>query len=195
MSCEIEIVFKSLNYTLTKEEYQRALHFFSDERTEMRDLIEKLSWNETEEVQRKAIDHLADGLFPSEYIYLVLPDKYTTCNSNNQIKYYKQGTGKSRWENAAKTIVKIGWPKVDKIIVPLFIWLLDPNWPGSELIYNFILSLPKNVLTYKINEILDNPENYAKHDYEELKELIEEMEKDGGKERGKGTVCVNPTEK
>ena len=119
MAQEIKDLFKSLNYIITEEEYQRSLEFFSDQRCKVRSLIEKLSWYETDENQMNAINALATELLPCEYIYLVLPDKYTVSVIDDNIKYYKQGTGKSRWENAAKTIITLGWPKVDNIIVPL----------------------------------------------------------------------------
>lgn len=175
---EIKNVFKSLNYIITEEEYLSSLIFFSDDRQEIRNLIEKLSWEETDENQKNAIEELVVKLFPCEYIYLVLPDRYIVSNDSDGVKYYKQGTGKTRWENAAKTIIKLGWPKIDNIVVPLFIWLLDPNWPGSSIIYELIGSLPKNVFIEKSNIILDNPQNYSACDYNDLKALIAEMLED-----------------
>ena len=175
MRYAIETVFKSLNYTPHKEELEYTLKFFSEERAEVRCLIEKLSWNATAEDQQEAVERLADELLPCEYIYLVLPDRYEIEVDDGHVKYYKQCTGKCMWENAAKTIVRIGWPKAEHIIVPLFLWLLDLNWPGGELIYNLILSLPQDVLERKVNEILADTQNYEHCEYEDLKEIIEEI--------------------
>lgn len=127
-----------------------------------------------------AINALADKLRPCEYIYLVLPDKYFMIDIGEQAGYYKAGTDKSRWENAAKTIIKIGWPKVDAIIVPLFIWLLDPNWPGSNMIYDFLCSLPKDVVAQNMKRILGSPESYSLSDYNDLKEQIQDMSQELG---------------
>lgn len=170
--------FQFYNYVLSDEEKVETLNFFSDKRSEIRELIDRLSWNETEYEQKKAIESLCLNLYPCEYIYLVMPDRYTINTINGKITYCKQHTGKSRWENAAKAIVSLGWPKVDHIIIPLFIWLLDPNWPGSELIYNFISLLPYDVLCNKTNQIINSPERYRPCDYEELIQIIEELKED-----------------
>ena len=172
---EIEAIFNLLNYRPSKKELQQSLAFFGEERAEVRGMIEKLSWNESKEEQEKAIDYLSENLLPCEYIYLVLPDKYTVASNAHHTQYYKHRTGKARWENAAKMIVKIGWPKVDHILIPLFIWLIDPNWPGSKLIYDFLLSLPQHVLKSKMKEILENPQYYENSVYEDLKMQINDL--------------------
>ncbi len=180
MLIEIKDVFKSFNYNISDDAYQHALRFFSEERKSVREKIELLSWNETVEGQNMAIKELAVELLPCEYIYLVMPDRYVISEKGSGVTFYKQGTGKAKWENAAKTIIKLGWPKVDHIVVPLFMWLLDPNWPGSILIYEFIMSLPSDIFLSKIGEILNNPQNYTVSDYSDLSELIEEMQRDKG---------------
>lgn len=175
MNSEIEYVFKELYYRPTDEEYRRALESFSDDRTHIRDMIDKLSWDASEAEQQYAIDYLPEHMLPSEYIYLVLADSYDVEISNGKIAYLKIGKDKSKWENAAKTIIKIGWPKVDRIMIPVFCWLLDPNWPGSILIYNFLLSLPKEVLQAKMKQILDNPQWFESYDYEDFAGQIEDL--------------------
>lgn len=175
MTYDIEKWFKFINWRLTEEELQRTLTFFSAERAPVREQFDKLSWDATEEEQLQAIEYLAKNLLPHEYIFLVLADKFSLTPYNDQKKYYHGGGGKARWGNAAKTVIKIGWPKVDNIVVPLFMWLLDTNWPGSLLIYDFLLSLPKDVLMNKMKEILDNPQYYDKGEYEDLKAQIEDL--------------------
>ena len=97
---------------------------------------------------------------------------------NNNKKYFFPQGGKERWENAAKTVVKIGWPKVDNIIIPLFVWLIDPNWPGSNIIYNFLLALPKNILKSKMIEILNNSNRYDNLLYGDLLLQIHDLSED-----------------
>lgn len=178
MKYKIDEIFKFLNYIPDQEDYKDTLAFFSEDRKCVRDQIEKLSWNEEEEVQNHAICYLAKELRPCEYIFLILPDKYSSEVIDGNIQYFKHGTDKSRWGNAAKTIIQIGWPRIDGIIAPLLFWLLDPNWPGSEPIREFILSLPKNVLQEKFDTVLNNPQNYSPYDYEDLKSVIEELQED-----------------
>ena len=175
MKYEIEKWFKFINYQCTKSELQSTLNFFSSERTEIREQFADLDWNADIHKQENAIEYLAENLLPCEYIYLVLADNFSLEKYNDKAKYYEHNTGKELWENAAKTIVKIGWPKVDNIIIPLFMWILDNNWPGSELIYEFLLTLPKDILKSKIEEILENPQLYEPYDFDELKELTKEM--------------------
>ena len=164
--------FKMLNYEIPIGLEDATLSFFSESRAEIRDLIEKLSWDQPESVQENAISSLVKELHPWEYIYLVLPERYTV---HTEIVQTEKTPIKGRWENAAKTIVQIGWPKVDIIMIPLFYWLLDPNWPGSERIREFLLSLPLEVLRTKMQEVLDHPERYHSCDYNDLRLLISEM--------------------
>lgn len=167
--------FQFINWHPTDQEYQMALAFFSDSRKCVREQFEKLSCLAPVQEQQYAIKYLSENLLPWEYIYLIMPDRYSVEASGDQPKYYKRRTGKERWENAAKTIAEIGFPKVSNIIVPLFMWLLDSNWPGSELIYNFILTLPRDILRAKTNEIINNPQNYSATEHKELQELIAEI--------------------
>lgn len=180
MKLTIQEVFKEYNYRITEQQMQDALNFFSQDRTELRKLFEFLSWNESDENQRLAIRRIPEIIKPCEYFYLLLPGKHSVEIKNGRTNYFKEIVDKSKWENAAKTLIKIGWPKIDHIIVPMFIWLLDPNWPGSNLIYDFICTLPKPVLVQKTSEILDNPQNYSASDYNDLKEIIEELLGQGG---------------
>ena len=175
MFTEIDNVFNYLNYKPSDEMYKESMFFFSDMRSDVRDALEKLSWNELPSVQLKAISFLKNSLKHSEYIYLVLPDRYTKIEKDHKLLFVKHRSDKSRWENAAKLIVELGWPKTDEIIVPLFMWLLDNNWPGSNIIYSFLLSLPQKQLIAKMDKIVSNPQNYASCDYQELVEIIQEM--------------------
>ena len=47
--------FQFYNYVLSDEEKVETLNFFSDKRSEIRELIDRLSWNETEYEQKKLL--------------------------------------------------------------------------------------------------------------------------------------------
>ena len=47
--------FQLYNYVLSDEEKVETLNFFSDKRSEIRELIDRLSWNETEYEQKKLL--------------------------------------------------------------------------------------------------------------------------------------------
>ena len=175
MTKEIRSFFEEVSYILTSVEYQCALEFFSDQRSHIREKIEMLSWDASNEDQQHAIEYLANHMLPSEYIYLVFADRYDIDISNKKISHLKYCKDKSKWENAAKTIVKIGWPNIEHIMIPIFYWLLDSNWPGSLIIYQFLLSLPKCVLCFQIKRILDNPQWFQPMDYQDIKEQIEDL--------------------
>ena len=175
MKYEIEKWFRFINWKPTHEELQSALFFFSDEREAVRAQFEKLSCYATKEEQLHAVNYLVEGLLPEEYIFLVMADSFSLSQYDAQCKYYSSKGGKEKWENAAKVVVRIGWPKVDYIIVPLFIWLLDPNWPGSRLIYDFLLTLPHNILREKMKKIIEHPNDYDKSTYEDLRLQIADL--------------------
>ncbi len=182
MTYNIEKWFRRLNYKYTEEELQKTLQFFSESRSEVRRQYENLSWYAEEHAQEQAVSYLAENLLPCEYIFLVFGGKHSLAPYDPQEKYYEGGLQKAYWDNTARTVVKIGWPKVDKIIVPLFQWTIDPNWPGSEMIREFLISLPKEVFDEKVKEILDNPQCYKEYDYKDIKDQIEDMRKDRDEE-------------
>lgn len=169
--------FRHINWNPSQQELDAALRFLSDERSHVRKVFENLSWNAPLTEQQAAIQYLSENLLPPEYVFLVLP--YQLDTSGKTPTYIMAGD-KCKWENAAKTIVQIGWPKVDSIIVPLFMWLLDPNWPGSSIIYEFLQTLPSDVLHSKIRKIIDSSQSYRASDFNELMEILVEFCKDRG---------------
>ena len=175
---DIEYVFSYLNHALTDENREEVLDFFSEERSCVREQFKNLSWLASKQEQKGAINFLADNLKPCEYIFLILAGEYALCYVNHEKRYIKCCTDKSRWENAANVIVKIGWPKIENIMIPLFYWLLDPNWPGGETIRNLLLSLPKNAVEEAYNGILAAPHKYHAPDYADLVEAVKELLED-----------------
>lgn len=178
MRYEIEKWFQFINWPHSDINMQKALHFFSKEREAVRAQFDKLSWYADKAEQTFAIQYLSDNLMPDEYVYLIMPSQLSLLPYNNNKKYFFPQGGKERWENAAKTVVKIGWPKVGNIIIPLFVWLIDPNWPGSNIIYNFLLALPKNILKSKMIEILNNSNRYDNLLYGDLLLQIHDLSED-----------------
>ena len=114
---DIEAVFDCINYRPTVENMACALRFFSEERSSVRNQFENLSWHVSADKQIGAINFLSQNLDPSEYIFLILADRYSLCYVNHECRYFKHATDKSMWENAAKTIKRIGWPKIQNIVV------------------------------------------------------------------------------
>lgn len=174
-SLDIGEVFKYLNYMPNEKELRHTLEFFSEKRSTVRGLFDDLQWGVPVNRQKNAIRRLSCELLPWEYIYLVMPAKYMITPNGTPIKYQTIRDWKSMWENAAKVVAQLGWPKVDTIIVPLFIWLLDPNWPGSTIIRDVIVGLPREILQQKVKEVLSNPQKYSPCDYKELKEVFMEL--------------------
>lgn len=89
-------------------------------------IIKNLSWNAPLDCQKNAIDQIAsmDNLNP---ITLLQP------------------SDKECWENAAKVLYKIGYPKIEPAIPGLFAWLQDSNWPGEIVVKKILKSLPKDI--------------------------------------------------
>lgn len=86
-----------------------------------------LSWYASIDSQMKAINELASmaNLIPSTLI---------------------QPSGKEYWENAARTLSVIGYPRIEEAIPGLFNWLQDLNWPGALIIMELLKSLPKEAI-------------------------------------------------
>ena len=172
MKRKLQEWFNLLGYDTAEN---NSFNFFTKEREYIRQELENLNWEKDKHTQEKAIEILSNSLNPNEYIFLVLPDEIEIEISNNELQYYLVGTGKERWENAAKTIVKIGWPNVEKIAASLFVWLLDPNWPGSAIIEKFLLSLPRETLIKKANEFFTSEYKGPKEVYNEIKAAVNEL--------------------
>ena len=46
------------------------------------------------------------------------------------------------WENCAKIITSKSDDELEQYIIPMFEWLKDMNWPGAEIIYERLKSMP-----------------------------------------------------
>lgn len=100
-----------------------------------RSILLRLSWNLPLDVQEKTINEIASiiNLNPME---LLQPDR------------------KEYWENAAKVLFIMGYPKIKDAIPGLLIWLQDINWPGATIVMEILGSLPKDIfLPYLENAV------------------------------------------
>ena len=175
MKTPMEQWLQFLNYSYTESDLQQAQQFFSRQNGELYKQFEALSWEADPQAQEQAVQYLAENMLPCEHVFLVFADSCSVERCDGRMQCYRHNTNKRLWENAAKTIVKIGFPKTEHILVPLFMWLLDPNWPGSEQIFAFLTTLPKDILKSKTEEMLCHPEAYNPREYKDLKDQIQEL--------------------
>lgn len=91
-------------------------------------LISQLDWNLSVDVQQKAIVEL------------------TRVITEEDIEKLIQPLGKQYWENSAKVIKQIGYPKNKKIIAGLLRWLQDMNWPGASICLECLQDIDVQIL-------------------------------------------------
>lgn len=91
------------------------------------DNIKNLSWNVSIEEQNKAIEAL------------VLSDTLDA-------KILLQPLDKNCWENAAKVLFLMGYPRIKTAVQGLFVWLQDKNWPGVLIVTKILELLPRDIL-------------------------------------------------
>ena len=117
----------------------------------MAELIQQLSWNEPEEIQKQAIEKLKNEKNLKVFI-----------QPNTPL------TGKSVWKNCSLILAS----KTDRELLPviddLLKWLQDMNWPGAWTILERLQKIP--VKKYK--KIY---EKNMKAAYKELEELQEDV--------------------
>jgi hypothetical protein len=90
-------------------------------------IFKNLSWNASLDSQMEAINEIVS---------------MTNLNPNDLI----QPIGKEYWENAARVLSLIGYPRIEEVIPDLFNWLQDLNWPGALIIKELLKSLSKDVV-------------------------------------------------
>lgn len=62
---------------------------------------------------------------------------------------------KMYWENAAKVLAKRGYPIIRDILMELFEWLQDMNWPGAITVVNILNTIPKKVLVENLEKTIE----------------------------------------
>ena len=90
-------------------------------------ILKNLSWNASFDSQKRAI---------SEIVSMI------NLNPNTLI----QPLGKECWENAARALSMIGYPRIEEAIPGLFSWLQDLNWPGALIVIKLLKSLDKEAI-------------------------------------------------
>ncbi len=74
--------------------------------------------------------------------------------SENQMQMLIFPHGKGYWDGAAEVITAIGLPRVQNIMPGVMEWLQDMNWPGSQIIYDFLCHQKKETILPHINKAL-----------------------------------------
>lgn len=116
-------------------------------------LIDDLDWNKPIETQENAIKNLKNI-------------------SEKDLRKLIQPKSKNCWENAAKVINIIGYPKIKTIIPELLEWLKDLNWPGAVIIVDTL----RNIEMGEINEFIKEALIKAEIENDEIwKSGIEEV--------------------
>jgi hypothetical protein len=101
---------------------------------ELEMLLDCLSWSENPARQNEAVTLLAaagDGL---------------------DLSLFLQKGDKSRWQNEARVIQALGYPRFREIIPAMLEWLQDLNWPGSNEIVEALAGVPKDELASYISK-------------------------------------------
>ncbi|ULO09067.1 DUF5071 domain-containing protein [Paenibacillus sp. 19GGS1-52] len=81
--------------------------------------INDLYWDKTPEEKTNAIHQLQ-----------LIGEKELSC--------LIQPLTKGHWDGAAEVIVAIGYPRVKSILSELLVWIQDLNWPGYQVIADFL---------------------------------------------------------
>lgn len=90
-------------------------------------ILKNLSWNTSIKEQNIAINEIASM-------------------NNINLNELLQPMDKEYWENAAKVLSIIGYPRIEVVIQGLFRWLQDLNWPGAMIVMDLIKTIPRNVV-------------------------------------------------
>lgn len=85
-------------------------------------IFEMLSWNNDERIQ-------AQGIEEAKKI-------------KNLSLFFQPIESKSIWENCAKVLVSKTDDELKLYLLDLFKWLQDMNWPGADIVYERLKSMP-----------------------------------------------------
>ena len=97
------------------------------EHTQIKEYVEQLSWDQPEEMQKRAIRALST----------LAPD---------ELRWVLNSMRKDTWENAVQVIANVGYPGNQAVLPDLFWLLQDLNWPGSAQAMTLLASLDRAVL-------------------------------------------------
>lgn len=91
-------------------------------------LIENISWDKPVEIQKQAMEEII-----------------RVIDEQNISKLIVWGN-KATWENAAKIILKLGYPKIKPLLPELLCFYQDINWPGVPEVTNALRGFDKSCL-------------------------------------------------
>lgn len=124
-------------------------------------LIEMLDWNNPNKIQSEAIVEL------------------TKLTNDDVIPLLVSPGPKSRWENAAKVLFNIGYPKIQKHLATMLPWLQDMNWPGANIVFDLLTQVPAEVIGHELELAVLRAEKEKDFDWMAgLKRLVEAIEID-----------------
>ena len=82
--------------------------------------------------------------------------------------------GKGCWENAAKVLYIVGYPRVMEVIDGLFEWLQDMNWPGVDIVIDILKLMPKKIFIENLEKCVKKAINAKDEEWiYSLAQLIE----------------------
>lgn len=116
-------------------------------------LIEKLSWNLSEEEKKDVINKL-------QYI------------KDEDLHLLVQPISKDYWDGAAETVIRLGYPRVKSILSGLLEWIQDINWPGAGEIAVFLLEIGDPMIPY-VKDVLNQHSDDEEWVYRIFNDLID----------------------
>ncbi len=90
------------------------------------DLIQNLSWTKEKSIQEEAVEELKSISDLDLKKLIDLPPNF-----------------KEYMDNAARILSTCTFERVEAVIMDLYRWLQDLNWPGAMTILNLLISFPK----------------------------------------------------
>jgi Domain of unknown function (DUF5071) len=97
-------------------------------------IIDCLSWNEDPVGQNEAIALLV------------------AAGERLDLSLVLQKGDKSCWQNEARVIQELGYPRFREVVPAMLEWLQDLNWPGANEIVEALAGMPKDDLVGYISQ-------------------------------------------
>ena len=94
------------------------------------EIMKMLDWNNSVEIQQKGVELAKDIKTINAFI---LP--------------LHEGCNKNVWENCAKIIAQKPNKLLEPYLYSLLEWLQDANWPGFDIIFNKIKTMPVELVS------------------------------------------------
>lgn len=115
------------------------------------EILEMISWDNSEDVQRCGIERAKNLNDISDFIQPITP------------QYHK-----NVWGNCAIIVSASDNKTIEPFLFELLEWVQDTNWPGAMTIYNRLLSVPREMLMIPYNKALQESRNTHDQLWEEI---------------------------